>query len=305
MKDSVPPRWRFAEDESWEGAPQWDGEAPPARERPLDEDHQEALEIEAARNQQAQIDLAWLRLLLIHTPFRAADQAEYRGLINALRDIEGVFLADEGLSPYYQECFARPSTVVPGMSPRRPVAGGAEWKLAHVVMLQAQLMEDVFYMLALERHANAPDNRGWMNLFRRWGNSPTFLEHFEAIRGTFTNDFVDFVDIYVRGLGPIDCLPVPHPWDPRGRRKDPRPPFTPKPECELPGRPTPSPRPRYIPGVYLDSGIREAEPSKPPSLTPEPYAHGSTPSNPVAGSTGQDGGPSGDGGGTGTTKTPE
>jgi hypothetical protein len=101
--------------------------------------------------------------------------------------------------------------------------------------MQAQLMEDVFFVLRLDRYGNARDNRGWMNLLRRWGRSPTFNKRFDELRSTFSQEFVEFYVLYLRKrYGTIEQSPIPHPWD---RRK------------------------KFVPvGVFLDSGIREAAP---------------------------------------------
>ena len=54
--------------------------------------------------------------------------------------------------------------------------------LSRVSLEQARLMEYVFITLNLGRHGNAPDNRGWMNLFRSWARSETFQVEFDKIR---------------------------------------------------------------------------------------------------------------------------
>jgi hypothetical protein len=132
-------------------------------------------------------------------------------------------------------------------------------------------MEEVFFGLQLTRYANAPDNRGWMNLFRRWGRSPTFNRRFDRLRSTLALDFLDFYDFYLRYYPcRIDEHPIPHPWDREERRGDPRypdilppsrtggePGICPKFLAE-PARPVDEARREYLPGLYLDSGLREA-----------------------------------------------
>jgi hypothetical protein len=93
----------------------------------------------------------------------------------------------------------------------------------------------VFYTLQLDRYGNSPDNRGWMNLFRRWGRSPTLNERFDELRPTFSEHFVAFYRLYIRNQrGSIEEVPLPHPWDRRESGQG--------------------------PGIFLDSGIREVEP---------------------------------------------
>jgi hypothetical protein len=95
-------------------------------------------------------------------------------------------------------------------------------------------MEYVFVTLDLRRYGNAPDNRGWMNLFRSWARSLTFREEFEKIRRTFTKHFEEFYDQYinVENGAPLDLKPIPHPWDA--------------------GKPT------NVKGIFLDPGRRES-----------------------------------------------
>jgi hypothetical protein len=212
---------------------------------------------------------AWHRLQIHHTPFRATEQREYWRLSEALRRIERIFLEHPGLLAYYRECFAPEWTEPDAVSAVEGLESGP------IVGIQAQFMEDVFYALQLERHANAPDNRGWMNLFRRWGRSSTFNLQLDRMRATFALDFLEFYDLYLRYLGErIDEFPVPHPWDAEPRRRDPRPAARQPPlrtggepdrgsRSAEPPRPDPDPstqpQPGHLPGLYLDPGIREAK----------------------------------------------
>lgn len=237
---------------------------------------------------------AWQRLQVLHTPFRTIDPEEYRWIVDWLARLEHLFLERSDLESYYQECFA------PEGAPRpMPPAEKASAAVAHVAALQAQFMEEVFFTLALDRHANAPDNRGWMNLFRRWGRSERFNERLDTLRSLLTLRFLGFYDYYLRYYPcRIDEDPIPHPWDSDERRTDPRPPGTlpertggspgTDPHCiegdpKAPG-PTPaaqaakaakappgSPKTgaeaakrNLLPGVYLDSGIRESG-ARPPA----------------------------------------
>ena len=263
------------------------------------------------------LDRAWLLLLIQHMPFRATDEDEYGRLITAFRDLETTFLDDPELQRYYAESTLSDAEAPQATAADPGLADAPTWKVGHVVMLQAQLMEDVFYSLGLDRFANAPDNRGWMNLFRRWGRSPTFNTLFNEVRETFTREFVDFYDLFVREYARgIDMQPIPHPWDTRQRRKLTR---TPAPMGPL-DREWLSPEEvvqrralkreeREIPGVFLDSGIREAAPSRIQSPRAEPGQHGTERAEEQApGSTASSGGaappgssaPPASGGGEGT-----
>ena len=94
-------------------------------------------------------------------------------------------------------------------------------------------MEYVFVTLNLGRHGNAPDNRGWMILFRSWARSETFQVEFDKIRRMFTKEFEEFYNQYIMVMKQdnIDKKPIPHPWDQE--------------------------KPPGVKGVYLDPGRRE------------------------------------------------
>ncbi|MGE5749384.1 MAG: hypothetical protein ACM31F_05460 [Gemmatimonas sp.] len=200
--------------------------------------------------EESSLDNAWRQLVLIHTSFRATAQGEYGSIVRGLREIERLFLDLPELEDYYTECHRPPGemTVVVGtphdVEPYRQQTW--PYRYRHVAAMQARLMEDVYFVLQLARFANALDNRGWMNLFRSWGQSGRFNSVWNSLRPTFTDEFTDFYLLYIRYYpGPIERYPVPHPWDDRSARQDPR---------ILPAD-------KYadvLPGVFLDSGIREA-----------------------------------------------
>lgn len=128
--------------------------------------------------------------------------------------------------------------------------------------MKVRLMEQAYQILRLGRYANAPANRGWMNLFRRWAGDPDVDAAFTASRRYLPLNFVEFYEDFVwqyRGSS-IDENPVRHPWDPRDREGD-----------EVPEEARPDEertrwdlmlgyfgmrvqRRRYPRGIYLDSG---------------------------------------------------
>jgi hypothetical protein len=168
---------------------------------------------------------AWQSLVHLHAPFRPNEGA-VQDLLRQLSELERLFLNTPELGSYYADCMRRvpPTPAVaadgsqslPGHPPTPLTAASAT---RHAIAMQLQLMEDAFYGLRLDRYANAPDNRGWINLFRRWGNSPTFQQHARLLKTTFSPEFIYFYDHYVEGW-PED-VHVPHPWDlPRRRAAD-------------------------------------------------------------------------------------
>ena len=147
---------------------------------------------------------SWQALLIQHTPFRGSESDDFQELLRQLGDIESIFIANPSLYPYYAECM--------GLS----VEDAGSLALSQTVNIaarQVQLMEDAYFSLRLGHYANAPDNRGWMNLFRSWARSPTFREHFQRSAPTFAARFVEFYRQYIEGWQSIDEDPVPHPWD--------------------------------------------------------------------------------------------
>jgi hypothetical protein len=96
---------------------------------------------------------AWRQLGLIHSSFRATEQKEYRDLVASLREVEQLFFDNPDLSAYYDEWFGAPSTA-PSPQPAAPSS-----RVRHVVAIQAQFMEDVYFVLQLARFPNALDNR--------------------------------------------------------------------------------------------------------------------------------------------------
>jgi hypothetical protein len=168
----------------------------------------------------------WLRYLQSHhSSFKAADDPDYRSANQRLAQVESLLTEDKDLRWYYEECYlsAGRTTIAPQYLPP---------SLSRAFLQQARLMEYVFVTLDLGRHGNAPDNRGWMNLFRSWGRSATFRAELEKLKGTFNKEFEDFYNAYVRNRDPIDEEPIPHPWDQR--------------------------KPADVNGVFLDPGRREA-----------------------------------------------
>lgn len=210
-----------------------DGSGVPAAERRADR------QLEAAATPE-KTERAWRLLLRLHMPFQDDEEGVRERLHERLRDIEGLFAEhDVALGPYRAEVFdgKYPAT----LSVLTP-------NLRHVATLQVRLMEDAYEALRLHRYANAPANRGWMNLFRRWGSSPTFVSHFATMEPLVGEAFARFFEHYVRGRGPIEQEPIPHPWDEhvsRAPERDAR-------RASPPHGVTPRGR---APGVYLDSGI--------------------------------------------------
>ena len=156
---------------------------------------------------EAMLDTAWRELLFEHMPFGVVSADERERLLRSLRDVERIFseATDARELDYYQE-------VNFGAEPKAETLSMT--KLRHVVLMQAQLMEQAYFALTLSRSANAPSNRGWINLFRRWAGSGRSTNGSIATASCSARQFVAFYDNYLRFYNrTIDVAPVPHPWD--------------------------------------------------------------------------------------------
>ena len=109
-----------------------------------------------------------------------------------------------------------------------------------VAEIQLRLMERAFDILQLGRFANAPENHGWMNLFRQWSEGPVGV-FYEALSSRFSPTFRGFFVNYVQGHPlPIDKDPIHHCWL--------------------------RPEDSSAPGIFMDSG--RTEPPVPPGARP-------------------------------------
>lgn len=158
----------------------------------------------------------WLRSLLSeHSPFKVTNKSWFDDAKVALQGIEDQLASDPSLAWYQQQCSSS------GAPPPSPLPPPSPALLSRVCLKQIRLMEHVFLTFELRRYANAPDNRGWMNLFRAWGRSPAFQSEFKRVEDFLVWDFVEFYRAFIEGKGLIDASPIPHPWDVQFRSGDP------------------------------------------------------------------------------------
>src|SRR5687768_10552484 len=105
------PKWRFTDSAAPNDPP------PPPIESPLSAD-------------EAALNMSWMRLQIIHTAFRAADQKDYLSLTDALQALERLFLErHDSLNDYYRECFAPEQ---PPTWPGAPLGGPSSVDIDHV-----------------------------------------------------------------------------------------------------------------------------------------------------------------------------
>ncbi len=70
-------------------------------------------------------------------------------------------------------------------------------QVTHFCNMQLQLMENVWMALDMDRYYNYPDNRGWMNLFRRWARSEIFKMVWSINKGLYGRDFKEFAESHL------------------------------------------------------------------------------------------------------------
>jgi hypothetical protein len=209
-----------------------------------------AMEFPLAKDRQAWY--AWDDLLIHHSPFKAADNEDFRELTKTLNELEQVVVENPGLHAYYRECTMPADRITAPASDATPIDP------INLIVMQIQLMEDAYFSLRLDQYANAHDNRGWMNLFRTWARSETFQRHFQQLQTMYSTDFVTFYCHYIHDWGLIDTEPLPHAWDVMHATKDGL--HTVAWEC----------RRRGARGFFLDPGRREArEPDDTTKFAPQ------------------------------------
>lgn len=146
----------------------------------------------------------WTCLQIMHSTHDAADDIDFQNLDDKLMQLQKMFMSSPDLGKYYQECYLGGDTLQPLE---------LHEQITQACMMQARLMEEVFFARKLYRHGNAPANHGWMNLFRQWGRCDTFCIQFGNITHLFSPKFVNFYYNHIECKPPILEMPIPHPWD--------------------------------------------------------------------------------------------
>jgi len=125
---------------------------------------------------------------------RYSRRAEFAEAQSQLMSISERF-QDPDVAPYTYEIFPEltPANYDPTLatdeSERRR-------KIFHLCDSQIQLMENIYMTLQLEVPKNREDyqNRGWMNLFRRWAQAPTFQRSWAVTVSTYSDGFQRFCE---------------------------------------------------------------------------------------------------------------
>lgn len=149
-------------------------------------------------------DDVWTCLQICHSTHYATDADAFQTLDDKLIRLQQMFLTAPHLGKYYQECYLDGNALQPLELNEH---------VTQVCMMQARLMEELFYARKLYLYGNAPANHGWMNLFRQWGRCATFCSQFRLVKHLFSPKFVQFYENHIQGKPPILEMLIPHPWD--------------------------------------------------------------------------------------------
>jgi hypothetical protein len=89
-------------------------------------------------------------------------------------------------------------------------AAGRECAEVHTLVQMLQIMENAWLSLNLDVHYAHPLNRGWMDVFYRWANTPLFRRHWPLLRSEFARGFVSFCEKQVHmGHVEVECKALP------------------------------------------------------------------------------------------------
>lgn len=67
----------------------------------------------------------------------------------------------------------------------------------HAVSYMIQVIEDVWAVLELDTNYENADYMGWMNTFKRWGNSKTFVKIWNKLKHNYGLNFIKFVELHI------------------------------------------------------------------------------------------------------------
>lgn len=146
-----------------------------------------------------------------HLAFRTPEKCEECDLDQLRLEILTTVTASPDLEDYYREAWQ--GAPAPAGNIAFPSSVSAHRRVA---VMQLELMTRAFYVLQLQLFANAPENHGWMTMFRSWGRSARFNAVFNELASTLGREFVKFYETYIRYLparaSASGQLPIHHPW---------------------------------------------------------------------------------------------
>lgn len=84
----------------------------------------------------------------------------------------------------------------------------------HTVARMLEVMEAAWVQLTLDDGDQAPMNRGWMSVFRRWASTDAFRRHWPTLRSEYSEGFVRFCEGQLR-LGAVAAAADARTLDPK------------------------------------------------------------------------------------------
>jgi Patatin-like phospholipase len=82
----------------------------------------------------------------------------------------------------------------------------------HAVSQMLQIMENTWLSLGFKRYGATPLNRGWVNVFRRWVNTPAFQRLWPSLRPEYGSEFCRFCEeeLHLASVKP-EVVPIQEP----------------------------------------------------------------------------------------------
>jgi hypothetical protein len=94
----------------------------------------------------------------------------------------------EGISRAIYRELEQPPSDDPGPAATPPP--GDDRVQVHAVVEMLHAVQNAWLAVNLDLHSDHPLDRGWMNVFRRWISSGILQAHWPAVRGEFSEGFV-------------------------------------------------------------------------------------------------------------------
>ena len=126
--------------------------------------------------------------------------------------IQGMIRTDPNLGRFSAELYPELEAVAKRSEEQLDKEKLAELRRAelHVVSQIVEAMEEAWLGVKLEGYPEHPMNRGWLNVFRRVADTPTFHTFWPVVRGGLNQEFIRFVE---RELKVPSGVPTPEPYE--------------------------------------------------------------------------------------------
>jgi len=81
--------------------------------------------------------------------------------------------------------------------PKKPITLENRQVQFHAVSYMIQVMEDVYTVLDLNKHYDDEEYLGWINTFKKWGTSKTFIKIWYKLNKNYGLNFVKFIEKHI------------------------------------------------------------------------------------------------------------